>query len=105
MSYRVIVQTQANADIDQVLFYLVRNASLDVAVRWLSEIERAVDTLEAMPLRCPIAPESVHFEHEIRQLLVDPYRVLFTIVGREVHVLHVRHASRRAFEDDVMPRG
>ena len=95
MSYRVILQAQANEDIDRVLSYLVRHASMDVAARWLTEIEGAVDTLERMPLRCPIAAESEQFEHEIRQLLVDPYRILFTIVGREVHVLHVRHASRR----------
>lgn len=95
MSYRVILQARANEDIDRVLSYLVRHASLDVAVGWVTEIERAVDTLGQMPLRCPIAPESVHFEREVRQLLVDPYRILFTIVERDVHVLHVRHTSRR----------
>ncbi len=95
MSYRVILQARANEDIDRVLSYLVRHASLDVAVGWVTVIERAVDTLGRMPLRCPIAPESVHFEREFRQLLVDHYRILYTIVEREVHVLHVRHASRR----------
>lgn len=33
MSYRVIVQPQAKDDIDQVLMYLVRHASPDVAAR------------------------------------------------------------------------
>ena len=99
MSYRVILQARANEDIDRVLSYLVRHASLDVAVGWVTEIERAVDTLGQMPLRCPIAPESVHFEREVRQLLVDPYRILFTIVERDVHVLHVRHTSRRTLRE------
>jgi putative addiction module component (TIGR02574 family) len=67
-----------------------------VAVACITEIERAVDTLERTRQRCPIAPESVHLEREIRQLLVDPYRILFTIVEREVHVLHVRHAPSNA---------
>ena len=40
----------------------------------------------------PLAPEDDEFSQEIRQMVVGRYRVLFTIKGREVHVLHVRGA-------------
>lgn len=33
-----------------------------------------------------------NFSEEIRQMVVGRYRVLFTIRGRKVHVLHVRGA-------------
>ena len=35
-------------------------------------------------------PEDDEFSEEIRQMVVGRYRVLFTIKGRKVHVLHVR---------------
>ena len=66
-----------------------------MAGRWFNRMEAALETLQVMPRRCPAAPESAFFEQEIRQLLVNPYRVPFTITASEVHVLHVRHASRR----------
>jgi plasmid stabilization system protein ParE len=40
------------------------------------------------------APENRSFKREIRQLLYDQYRILFTIRGRTVRVLHVRHGAR-----------
>ncbi len=47
-----------------------------------------------MPERCAHAPENRWFKREIRQLLYDQYRILFTIRGRTVRVLHVRHGAR-----------
>jgi plasmid stabilization system protein ParE len=46
--------------------------------------------LAVVPKGFPLAPEDDEFSVEIRQMLVDRYRVLFTIKGRKVHVLHVR---------------
>lgn len=95
MKYTVILQPAAEEEIEAGYLYLLSEASVAVAVRWFNQLEQAIETLEAMPRRCAVAPESSYFELEIRQLLVDPYRILFTIAGKEVHVLHVRHASRR----------
>ncbi|MCA1602228.1 MAG: hypothetical protein LC776_11490 [Acidobacteria bacterium] len=41
-----------------------------------------------MPKGFPLAPE----DNEFRQMIVGRYRVLFTIKGRKVHVLHVTGA-------------
>jgi len=46
----------------------------------------------------PRAPENNEFEEEIRQMIVGRYRVLFTIKGKRVHVLHVRGASVSSIE-------
>jgi hypothetical protein len=44
--------------------------------------------------RCPKGfspcPENEEFAPEIRQMVIGRYRILFTIKGRKVHVLHVR---------------
>jgi hypothetical protein len=48
-----------------------------------------------------IAPENDEFVEEIRQMIVGRYRVLFTIQGRKVHVLHVRGAYIGSIMPDV----
>ena len=56
-----------------------------------------------VPKGFPLAPEDDEFSEEIRQMVVGRYRVLFTIKGRKVHVLHVRGAYVGAIdqpEDD-----
>lgn len=70
----------------------------------------ALNSLTESPERCGLAPENDAVEPEIRQLLYGRrsgvYRALFTITGREVRVLHIRHAAREAlatrFESSVI---
>jgi plasmid stabilization system protein ParE len=98
MTYRVLIQPPARADIEAAYLY-IREADTTAADRWLGRMEEAVRSLRQLPARCAVAPESREFEDEIRQLLVgrggSTYRVLFVIRGREVRVLHVRHGARR----------
>jgi hypothetical protein len=51
-----------------------------------------------------LAPENVHFTQDIRQLLYGPrndvYRILFTILGDTVQVLHVRHSAQQHLTED-----
>jgi plasmid stabilization system protein ParE len=37
---------------------------------------------------------------EIRQLIMAPYRILFTVRPSRVDVLHVRHMARRALGEN-----
>lgn len=69
------------------------------AKKWFNGLEAAIYSLEDFPQRCPLAEESRAFEVDIRQLVygkrVGTYRILFTIVGDAVHILHVRHGRRK----------
>jgi plasmid stabilization system protein ParE len=58
---------------------------------WLHQLRKAVkQQLTLVPKAFPLAPEDDEFSEEIRQMIVGRYRVLFTIKGRKVHVLHIR---------------
>jgi plasmid stabilization system protein ParE len=99
MKYKVIVQPDAERDIEEAYAWLA-GQSASAAARWLEALEKLVESLETFPERCALAPESEAFEAEIRQLLHGVYRILFTVTDQKVHVLHVRHGARRALTPD-----
>jgi toxin ParE1/3/4 len=68
--------------------------SPEAAGRWMGGLLDAVDRLERMPSRCPLAPENESHAEEIRQMIYGRYRILFTIQPGRVVILHVRHGAR-----------
>lgn len=88
----------AEAELEAAYLWIAeRNA--DAAVKWYNGILDAILTLETFPERCPLAPESDAFDHDIRQLLYGnrrhAYRILFDVSpGHTVRILHVRHSAR-----------
>jgi plasmid stabilization system protein ParE len=67
------------------------------AARWYSRLEKSIQSLDHLPYRCPVAPESGRTGRRLRQLLFGRrprvYRVLFEIheQRQEVLVLAIRH--------------
>ena len=98
MTYRVIIQPDAEAEITEDFAYIHARSPLNAA-RWLRGLYATIETLETLPSRCGLARESRSFRTEIRQLLYGRgrhrRRILFTTRSEEVHVLHVRHGARR----------
>lgn len=103
MNYRLIIQPPAIVDLDEA-YDGIRQRAPEAAARWFNGFVDALETLRSFPERCALAPENEYFEQEIRQFLYGRrggvYRALFTIVGDEVHVLHVRHGARRPFKPE-----
>ena len=99
MKYTVVVQPAAEAEIEAAYLYLAAEASPEIAISWFNALDAAVGTLTELPRRCPMAPEDRSFEAEIRNLMIPPYRVLFTLTTKEVHLLHIRHMSRRQMQE------
>ena len=93
MTYTVIIGTRAKRDIRRAAKWLAKY-SPKKAARWHQGIEDAIFTLENNPFRCPLAVENEFFPIEIRQLLYEKYRVLYTVLDQEVHVLYVVHGAR-----------
>ena len=96
MKFRVTIHLTAVADLEGVFAWIAEQSPANAA-RWYERLLENIRSLARFPQRCPIAPEGDSFGREIRQLLFGDYRILFTIVGREVHVLSIRHAMRRPF--------
>lgn len=92
-TYRVEPTDKALMDAGEAYFW-INEQSEGAALRWYEGLLKAFRSLEKNPLRCPLAPESVFFEEEIRQLIYGKYRILFTVEGETVFVLRVRHSAQ-----------
>jgi len=89
--YAVVFEESAQADVRESYNWGCRVWGTREAQQWVRQLRTAVSKqLAVVPKGFPLAPEDGEFSVEIRQMVVDRYRVLFTIKGRKVHVLHVR---------------
>lgn len=95
MTHRVQTTESALADVVQIGNWIISQGAPDAAGKWVSGLMATLRSLEVMPERCSVAPESSECEGEIRQLVFGDYRVLLTVRDECVFVLHVRHGRRR----------
>lgn len=98
MAFSVEPTAQAQRDLDGILQWLLEQGAGEAGLRWFFRLEEAMASLSEFPHRCPLAPESSEFPFEVRQLLhgrkPHQYRVLYTIDGDMVVILHIRHGRR-----------
>jgi plasmid stabilization system protein ParE len=89
--YKVILHPDAELDIESSFKWGCRAWGEENAKLWVQKLRRTFrKQLPSMPLACPLAPESEQMNISIRHLIVDRYRILFTVKGRIVTILHVR---------------
>jgi toxin ParE1/3/4 len=70
--------------------------------KWLHEFSATCKKrLRQFPESCQIAPESEDLGRELRQFVIDRYRVIFIVNGDTVTVLYVRGAYVGTMLDDV----
>lgn len=94
--YAVVFEESAQADVRESYNWGCRVWGKREVQQWVRQLRTAVSKqLAVVPKGFPLAPEDDEFSVEIRQMLLDRYRVLFTIKGRKVHVLHVRGSLRQ----------
>jgi plasmid stabilization system protein ParE len=100
MAFRVKPTENAKQNARDILAWLREQQAGDAGLRWFEGLRKAISSLREFPARCAIAPESKDFPFEVRQLVYGrkphQYRILFTIEGKTVWVLHVRHGRRHA---------
>lgn len=106
MKFRVRVTDSALQNAIEIVEWIrLQGAPLN-AEAWFWELSDAMDSLSEFPERCPLAIENGQVaDVEVRQRIVGEYRVLFTIRGTIVYVLHVRNAKMKPASPDDLRRG
>jgi len=101
MKFTVVIAPSAEADLEQAFLWAAARAP-ERASRWLAKFQQALASLQSLPERCGIAPESSDCDFEVRQLLFGRkphvWRALYLIVGMEVRVLHIRRAAMQPLD-------
>jgi toxin ParE1/3/4 len=98
MAYRVELTDRAKRDLGDLYVHIDAMESA-AAARWFNGLEEAIYGLEALPRRCPVAPEATRARRQLRHLLYgnkpDVYRAIYEIVERKktVYVLTIRHGA------------
>lgn len=99
MAYRVELARNAEVELEALYLWVVARAPHQGA-KWFNGLERAVLSLDQLPKRCPVAPESINPDRPVRVLSYGRkphvYRVFFTVddAAEAVRVLHIRHRAR-----------
>lgn len=99
MNYKLIVSDRAERDVDKHYLWLAKRTSTGGG-RWYSKYCVTLESIRVAPERDPIARESRKFAYVIRERLFKTrrglrYRILFAVIGDEIHVLCVRGPGQR----------
>ena len=97
MNYSVIITQQALDELDAAFLWLLQQTEQH-APAWYNRVLDAINSLEQLPTRCPLAPENENQDEQVRHLIVGDrthaYRIIFTIRETSVIVLDVIHGAR-----------
>ena len=95
-----LVDLTARAERDLALLYLQINAQdSGAALKWYRGLKVAILSLEELPNRCPVTPESDRFRHLLYGNKPHIYRVIYRVLEKQkqVDVLHIRQGAQRGF--------
>jgi len=102
--YTIVFAPSAKEDLENAVAWLGEQAP-EKMPEWLASLRADIETLKAMPERCPYAPENgLWGNEELRQLLFrrypSKYRVVFTVCKNTVRILNIRHGARRFLHEE-----
>ncbi len=106
MIFQVSLSPSAIADAEEAYLWL-KEQNQEFADAWFNGLTEAINSLEKLPARCPVAPESKELDREVRQLLYrkskgTSYRILFGLSGAEVYVYRIRHTAQQYLSQEEL---
>jgi hypothetical protein len=100
--YRVTIEQEAKDNLRTHYQNLrTRYPGSPYPLEWYYGIRAAIRELAHIAGGCGPAYEDRFFAERIRHRLFDSYKILFTIRGDRVHVLHIRHQAQAP--EDLVP--
>ncbi len=102
----VVWSPHAEGLLNGIVLDIAREASPDDGLRWEDRLRKGASGLADFPLSCPAIPLECFHDvppnpERLRQLICKPYRIVYEVVGDEVHVLSIRHGRMLIALDDT----
>jgi len=92
-NFLVEIKPTAEQDLAQ-RYEQIAEESPQNALNWYLRMITAIEKLDLLAERCPLAPEDRDLNLGIRHLVIGDYRALYIINDEVVEILHVRHSRR-----------
>lgn len=93
--FEVALTLGAESDLEEIHHHLAEHRSLEDADALLDAFLDKLATLERYPLRGSVPQELDALGiHEFRQLLLDPYRLIYRVIGSNVFILLIADGRR-----------
>lgn len=85
--YKVVIEPEARRDLENIYDFIMTNDTKVKAVRFLRKLQKAIMSLNFMPLRCR---QSIYIQGDnIRDMIVQGYTICYIIKEDSVHILTV----------------
>ena len=104
MKFEVFITARAGRDIQEAYDFIAEHGPANPD-SWKAGLSQTLESLETLPGRCGLAPESAHVPETIHQTFYANFRILFIIKEDAVFVNHVRHSARLAMTKDELAEG
>jgi toxin ParE1/3/4 len=93
--YQVRVSKSANYDLQNIADYYLLTANNNVVLELIKRIEKAFKSLTEFPDRGSEIPEMVYIGIlQYKQLLADPFRIIYRIKAKQAEVFMVLHQKQ-----------
>jgi len=84
--------------LDEAMAFIARDRPA-VAAQWLERILDAGMSLAELPDRGRVVPEVGR--EDVRELIIDPYRLIYRLDDEVVTIMTVRHSRRETSAEDI----
>ena len=86
-SYRVIIEPEAQQDLENIYDFIATNDTQVQAVRFLRKLQKAINSLNYMPQRCR---KSIYIPNDnVHDMILQGYTICYVIKEKTVHILAV----------------
>lgn len=92
--YKLKIFFSAEQDLQDITDYL-NELSPQAAFVLYDEIVECIGSLQQMPIRCPLAKNTVLRMKEYRMLVVHNYVVFYVVSGNTVQIRRILHGRRQ----------
>jgi plasmid stabilization system protein ParE len=87
MKYKIIVEPEAQNDLQTIYNYIAIKDSKTKAVTFITELYNSIKSLEEMPFRCRNTLYTD--DKDTRDLIYKGYTIVFKVIDKNVHILSI----------------
>jgi toxin ParE1/3/4 len=93
--YLVVVSTEAERDLDDIISYIAEHDSIDRALFVGARIERVISALASFPNRGSHPKELLEYgNRDFREIYFKPYRIIYRVLTDRVVVVLIADGRR-----------